>query len=166
MKTNPNEQIPGWGIDADSQNDPTYPMRRRDPDLPKGYHWDRPSQQPLDVEVLHSNERPDVTAVFGTSCPPAGLSGILRRFAFKFSESSYGHWVPLLLADRINMLEGVACDLRDGHIPNIFSEMGLVSDLKHQPVKLAVKSLAAGLIVGGVIAVLVKRNSKQRACDS
>ncbi len=49
--------------------------------------------QPVNVEVLHSNERPHLTAVFGTSSPPSGLSGSIRRFAFRYSESSYGHWL-------------------------------------------------------------------------
>lgn len=59
----------------------------------------RPEQQPVTVEVLHSNERPNITAVFGTSTPPAGLSGVIRRYAFKQRELGYGHWLPLLLAD-------------------------------------------------------------------
>ena len=100
-------QIKGWGVDADPKNDPTYPMKRRTDAEQKGYTWERPPQQPETVEVLHSNERPNVTAVFGTVSPPAGLSGMLRRFAFKYSESDYGHWLPLMLADRVGEVEGM-----------------------------------------------------------
>jgi hypothetical protein len=56
--------------------------------------------------------------------PPRGLSGVIRRFAFRFSESSYGHWLPLMLADRVGMVEGVCEDLTRGHVPNIFRELG------------------------------------------
>src|SRR4028119_70653 len=91
-------QVKGWGIDADPKNDPTYPMKHRNNGEHAGYSWERPVQQPIDVEVLHSNERPDVTAVFGTSPPPSGPSGMVRRFPFLPSESSYGHWVPRRLA--------------------------------------------------------------------
>ena len=63
-------QIEGWGVDTDPKNDPTYPMKNRNDGEHAGYSWERPPQQPIAVEVLHSNERPDVTAVFGTSTPP------------------------------------------------------------------------------------------------
>ena len=63
-------QIKGWGVDADPKNDPTYPMKLRNDGEHSGYSWERPPQQPLTVEVLHSNERPDLTSVFGTSTPP------------------------------------------------------------------------------------------------
>ena len=104
--------IPGWGIDADPENDPTYPMKQRTNEEHEGYSWDRPTQQSVDVEILHSNERPNVTAVFGTSTPPSGLSGAIRRFAFKHSENEYSHWLPLLLADRVNVVEGIIDDLK------------------------------------------------------
>ncbi|MGB4399920.1 MAG: hypothetical protein WBJ10_11160 [Daejeonella sp.] len=38
-------------------------------------NWERPEQQKESVEILHSNERPSVSAVFGTTSPPSGLSG-------------------------------------------------------------------------------------------
>src|SRR5919202_1269440 len=55
--------IKGWGIDADRKNDPTYPMKHRNDGEHAGYSWERPTQQQISVEVLHSNERPDLTAV-------------------------------------------------------------------------------------------------------
>jgi hypothetical protein len=117
-------RIPGWGIDADPRNDPTYPIKQRTNGEHQGYTWARPTQQNADVEVLHSNERPNLTAVFGTSLPPSGLSGVLRRAAFGYSESSYGHWLPLMLADRIDMIGGLVEDLMSGHLPNIPAERG------------------------------------------
>ncbi len=63
-------QVKGWGVDADPKNDPTYPMKHRTDGEHQGYSWERPPQQPLTVEVLHSNERPNVSAVFGTATPP------------------------------------------------------------------------------------------------
>src|SRR5688500_13847350 len=123
--------IIGWGIDADPKNDPTYPMKHRTDDEQRGYSWERPPQQPIDIEVLHSNERPNVSAVFGTSSPPSGLSGMIRRFAFRYSESSYGHWLPLLLADRVNVVEGVLEDLKRSQTPNIFEEPGWKVEWEH-----------------------------------
>lgn len=123
--------IKGWGIDADPENDPTYPMKKYTGDNHRRLDYPRPPQQKATVEVLHSNERPNLTSVYGDVLPPSGLSGKLRRYAFKYSEGSFGHWIPLLLADRINMVEGLADDFRNGHIPNIFAERGWKSEWKH-----------------------------------
>ncbi|CAN5539764.1 hypothetical protein BH20VER1_BH20VER1_01560 [soil metagenome] len=124
-------QVKGWGIDADPENDPTYPMKKRNNGEQEGYSWERPPQQPVNIEVLHSNERPNVTAVFGESSPPAGLSGSMRRLAFRYSESSYGHWLPLMAADRVAVVEGVLRDLTRGHVPNVFSELGWKAEWQH-----------------------------------
>jgi hypothetical protein len=140
-------QVKGWGIDADPENDPTYPMKNRNNGEHAGYSWERPPQQPKSVEVLHSNERPNVSATFGTSTPPAGISGAIRRAAFQYSENSYGHWVPLMLADRIGMVEGVVEDLAHGHVPNIFGEMGWKAEWEHNR-----KSLVTRILVGTVLA--------------
>jgi hypothetical protein len=140
-------QVKGWGIDADPKNDPTYPMKNRNNGEHAGYSWERPPQQPIDVEILHSNERPNVSATFGTSTPPAGVSGAIRRVAFRYSENSYGHWVPLMLADRIGMVEGVVEDLAHGHVPNIFGEMGWKAEWEHNR-----KSLVTRILVGTVLA--------------
>lgn len=99
-------------------------MRTRTPDDHKGYNWERPAMQPVNIEVLQSIERPGITAVFGTSVPSSGLSGVIRRFAFHYSESNYLHWLPLLLANRLNVVEGVLSNLVHGRVPNIFAEKG------------------------------------------
>jgi hypothetical protein len=83
------------------------------------------------VEILHSNERPGLTPVFGTSTPPRGLSGMMRRAAFKFSENDLRHWLILLAADRVNVGEGLIEDLAHGHVPNIFREMGGPAEFKY-----------------------------------
>lgn len=151
-------QVKGWGVDADPENDPTYPMRMRgSKDEHAGYSWERPPPQPIDVEVLHSNERPNVSSTFGTSTPPAGLSGMIRRRAFNFSENSHGHWVPLMLADRIGMVEGVVSDLAHGHVPNIFGEMGLKAEWKHNRTGLLMKIGAGALVTAAVITVVRSR---------
>ena len=151
-------QVKGWGVDADSKNDPTYPMRTHTSGDHAGYSWQRPPQQETDVEILHSNERPNVSAVFGTSTPPSGLSGMIRRFAFRYSESSYGHWLPLMLADRVGVAEGVLSDLTHGHIPNFVSELGGKAEWEHNR-----KNLVTGVLVGAVVvsaAVALRRRGR------
>ena len=160
ITTNPS-QLPGWNIDNDPENEPTYPMRTRTPDDHKGYSWERPTQQPINIEVLHSIERPNVTAVFGTSVPPRGLSGVIRRFAFKYSENSYLHWLPLLFADRVNVVEGVLSDLAHGHVPNIFAEKGYKAEWKHDRTGLIIKLATAAAIVGGTVVLLSRKGGKE-----
>ena len=140
-------QIKGRGVDADPKNDPTYPMKHRTDGEHAGYAWERPQQQPITVEVLHSNERPDVTAVFGTSTPPSGLSGVLRRMAFRYSESSYGHWLPLMLADRVSVVDGVLGDLKQGRVPNVLAERGWKAEWKHNRISL-VRRILVGAALG------------------
>ncbi len=105
----------------------------------------------MQIEVLHSNERPNVSAVFGTSAPPAGISGILRRFAFRFSEPSYGHWLPLMLADRVNMVEGIAHDVSRGTIPNLFAEHGWGAEWKHNREGLVAKVLVGAALISAAV---------------
>jgi hypothetical protein len=145
-------EIKGRGVDADPKNDPTYPMKNRNDGEHAGYSWERPPQQPITVEVLHSNERPDVTAVFGTSTPPSGLSGVLRRLAFGYSESSYGHWLPLVLADRVSVVEGVLGDLKHGHVPNVFAERGWKAEWKHNRTSLVRRILVGVALVSAAVA--------------
>jgi len=146
--------IPGWGVDADPENEPTYPMKKYTGDDYKRIHYERPALQPLTVEVLHSNERPNVTATFGTASPPSGLSGRLRRFAFRYSEGRWTHWLSLLLADRINALEGIAADLKEGHVPNIFAERGWKAEWKHNPKGLVIKVAATVAVTAAIISYL------------
>jgi len=110
-RINQRPDIPGWGVDLDPADRPAYPKERMPPRL-EGVHWDQPEQQRCDVEVFHSTERPGITPVFGTSVPPSGLSGMIRRRAFRRSENDVLHWMTLMLADRVNVVEGVFQDLR------------------------------------------------------
>jgi len=123
--------IPGWGMDADQQNEPTYPMKRYTGDDHNRINYERSEQQPENVEILMSNERPAITRVFGTSVPPSGLSGAIRRYAFKHIEDRYRHWIPLILADRVNLFEGIIEDIKEGLIPNPIKERGLATEWKY-----------------------------------
>jgi hypothetical protein len=140
-------RIPGWGVDADPDNDPTYPYRDRAADDRSG-KWQRPPQQEPEVEVLRSIEHKQLPAVFGTSTPPSGLSGVIRRGAFKYSESHWLHWLMLMGADRINVVEGVAQDLARLKLPNIPAEMGIRSEWRHNKRGLATKVAVTAAVAG------------------
>ena len=162
MEQTPNAyaHINGWGVDADPTNEPTHPIKNYTGDDHQRLTWERPPLQKVTVEILKSNERPTLSAVFGTSSPPSGLSGAIRRYAFRFSESEYGHWLPLLLADRINVVEGIVDDFRQGHVPNIFAEKGWKADWKYNREGL-VKNVLVGVVVTTVVIALLSGKKKK-----
>jgi hypothetical protein len=152
--------IPGWGGDADANNDPTYPMRHIDEQETRGLSWTRPAQQQPDVEVLRSIEYNRLPAVVGTSTPPSGLSGAIRRYAFRRSESDWWHWLLLMGADRINVVEGVVEDLAHGKVPNIPGEMGVRAEWRHNKKGLAIKT-GATLAVGALLFAVLRGKRSQ-----
>jgi hypothetical protein len=155
------EAIPGWGMDADPENEPTYPMKNWTGDDHQRLNYERAEQQPETVEILMSLERPEITRVFGTSVPPSGISGMIRRYAFSHSEDRYRHWIPLILADRINMVEGILEDITKGHIPNIAKERGWKMEWKHNPGAMAGK-IAVLAAVGLAVYLAAGRKPKKK----
>ncbi|MBO9702814.1 MAG: hypothetical protein J7604_21555 [Sporocytophaga sp.] len=149
--------IKDWGIDADPENDPTYPMKpNRTDEEQNGYNWERSVQQAETVEILKSTERPNLSAVFGTSVPPKGLSGAIRRYAYKNSEGQFSHWLPLLIADRVNVVEGIFDDLKKGKIPNIYAEIGFKAMWKYNR-KAAVARIAAHVGIVSAVGLILFR---------
>ena len=147
--------IQGWGADLDHKNRPAYPKERTPPRL-EGVHWDEPAQQAEGVKILHSTERPGLTPVFGSTVPPSGISGRLREVAFKFSENDIRHWMLLLFADRINMVEGIGADLGRGHIPNLYAETGMRSEFRYNRPG-AIRKMAVATAVVGIGLYLLTR---------
>ncbi|MDB5856213.1 MAG: hypothetical protein JWR22_4254 [Herminiimonas sp.] len=154
-ETADHSHIKGWGADLDHKNRPAYPMERTPPRL-EGAHEHGLVDQPLKVKVFHSTERPGVTPIFGTSTPPSGLSGMIREAAYKLSENDIRHWLILMFADRVNVVEGIGADLMQGRIPNIFAEMGLNAEWKHNRAGL-IRKVAIASTLAGVTYMLLRR---------
>ena len=152
--------VKGWAVDADTENDPTYPYRQREKDPGLTRHWERPPVQEPGVEILQSIEHIRQPAVVGTSTPPSGLSGMIRRLAFRWSESNWMHWLLLMGADRINVVEGVGQDLARGKVPNIPAEMGARAEWKHNRKGFVTKVAVTTVVVGGLVALLAARRGK------
>lgn len=153
--------IQGWGADLDHSKRPAYPKERTPPRFTDPSY--KPEQQIQKIPVFKSIERPTIPHVFGTSTPPAGLSGLIRKQAYKLGEAKVHRWMMLLLADRINVVEGIIEDLSRGHIPNIFAEMGLKSEIKYNGKNFAKKLIFGAAIVGGTYLLLKSRNKKVTA---
>jgi hypothetical protein len=95
-------RIPGWGADLDPADRPSHPKLHYAPDR-TGAHWDFPERQPERGPRERSIEHAFLTPVFGTAQPLKGVSGAVRRLAYRrFSEGRLAHWLLLIVGDRID----------------------------------------------------------------
>jgi len=76
--------IPGWGIDRDIRRRPGYPLDQE-------HHVDHDTLQ---------GRSPAATTV-----PLKGLSGVLRRAAYRVPDWKPRRWLMLIMADRLDALE-------------------------------------------------------------
>ena len=121
-------RIPGWGADLDPADRPSSPKLQYPADT--GAHWDFPDRQPGAEGREHSIEHAFVTPVFGTAQPLHGLSGAVRRLAYRrFSEGRLAHWLLLMAGDRIDAWESHLISLISGHPDNPVTETGVRTEL-------------------------------------
>jgi hypothetical protein len=121
-------RIPGWGADLDPADRPSYP--REQPGIETGARWDFPERQPEKWPRERSVEHAFLTPVFGTSTPPAGVSGTIRRYAYKYSEGRAAHWLLLIAADRVDAWEHHLKSLATLHPDNPVTETGVLSEFR------------------------------------
>ncbi|MFC6022849.1 hypothetical protein ACFP2T_42685 [Plantactinospora solaniradicis] len=169
--------IPGWGVDLDPKDRPSVPQERFDPNL-NGARWEFPERQPERWPRERSIEHQFLTPVFGTSCPPRGLSGVMRRYSYrKYSEGRAAHWLLLLAADRVDTVESVFRSLLTRRPDNPVTETGVLSefshhglasrirgrraDLAHQPLD-PILVAAPWLLAGGLAYVALRRIAGRR----
>ncbi|GAA3958632.1 hypothetical protein [Actinoplanes auranticolor] len=127
-------RIPGWGVDLDPKDRPSVPREQFDPTF-SGAHWEFPERQPEKFPRERSIEHKFLTPVFGTSCPPKGLSGVIRRYAYKeYSEGRAAHWLLLLAADRVDTVESTLRSFASLHPDNPITETGVLSEFSHHGV--------------------------------
>ncbi|UWX97033.1 hypothetical protein N2K95_15630 [Arthrobacter zhaoxinii] len=121
-------RIPGWGADLDPRDRPAVPKLQFDPTR-SGAHWEFPERQEEKYPRERSIEHKFLTPVFGTACPPKGLSGVMRRYAYRrFSEARTAHWLILLAADRVDAAESHLVSFATLHPDNPITETGVLSE--------------------------------------
>jgi hypothetical protein len=140
-------RIPGWGADLDPADRPSVPRLQFHEDR-TGAHWEFPERQPELQPRERSIEHAFVTPVFGTAQPLKGLSGIIRRHAYRtYSEGRAAHWLLLMAGDRVDAFgahlrsfatlhpdmpaTGLKSELTHGGIRSRFGRPR--SDTNHQP---------------------------------
>ncbi|MFV9632618.1 hypothetical protein [Mycobacterium neumannii] len=148
-------RIPGWGADLDPADRPSVPKLKA---VDTGAHWDFPERQPEKWPRQRSIEHKFLTPVFGTSTPPRGLSGAIRRYSYRtYSEGRAAHWLLLILADRVDAVEHHLQSLLSLRPDNPITQTGVKTELTHNGLAARAKSRRADanhmwldpLIVGG-----------------
>src|SRR5919107_5662193 len=125
-------RIPGWGADLDPADRPSYPRERFAPEA-TGAHWEFPERQPEKWPRERSIEHQMLTPVFGTSTPPRGLSGVIRKHAYaRYSEARAAHWLLLIAADRVDAWESHLRSFLTMHPDNPITETGVLSEFTHR----------------------------------
>jgi hypothetical protein len=170
-------RIPGWGADLDPADRPSYP--REQPGIQTGAHWDFPERQPEKWPRERSIEHAFVTPVFGTSTPPKGASGALRKYAYrKYSEGRAAHWLVLIAADRVDAWESHLRSFTTLRPDNPVTETGVLSessrhgissrigkkraDLSHQWIDPVIVGAPWALAAGGLAAAALRTLRKHR----
>ena len=126
-------RIPGWGADLDPADRPAYP--REQPGIDTGAHWDFPERQPEKWPRERSVEHAFLPPVFGTSTPPRGASGAIRKYAYKYSEGRAAHWLLLVAADRIDAWESHLRSFATLRPDNPVTETGVLSEFSRHGVR-------------------------------
>jgi hypothetical protein len=126
-------RIPGWGVDLDPKDRPSYPRERFDPGA-SGARWEFPERQPELVPRERSIEHSMLPPVFGTTFPPKGASGALRRIAYRYSEGRAAHWLLLLAADRVNAGEAHLRSFVSLRPDNPITQTGVLSEFRRHPI--------------------------------
>jgi hypothetical protein len=145
--------IKGWGSDLAAERRPGVP-RDAAPGLGRELLYPSIDPQLPQVKIHKSTEHERLTPIFGTACPPTGLSGMIRDRAYALSEGRLARWMLLMLADRVNVLEDLARDLATLRPPNLFAEMGLRTELRHNRTRFITQVVATLSLVLATLAVL------------
>ncbi|HWE22804.1 MAG TPA: hypothetical protein VG496_02575 [Myxococcales bacterium] len=101
--THANEPV--YGSDLPGSERPGVPMETSPRALTPTVHWREPERQPPDRRVTKRRELQQLTPVFSSAYPPRGISGVLRRAAYRIPETHPQHFLTLMLADRVDVLE-------------------------------------------------------------
>jgi hypothetical protein len=96
---------PYWGVDRELSRRPGVPMMRTPAPWPNAR---------LDIERMdparstafkHGRPNREWPPVFGTTCPPKGLSGLIRKWASSLPDHKPQYWLLKLLSDRVDSAE-------------------------------------------------------------
>lgn len=105
-RESPQNAPPYRGVDRNPEDRPGVPREKSPHPLPHS-HWVEPPPQPAEQPDLTPGQRDRATPVFSTASPPKGVSGALRRVAHLVPDHRVTHWLLLLLADRVDVVQSL-----------------------------------------------------------
>jgi len=95
-------ELTGWGADGDPKNRPGVPQETVPEPLT---HANTLVRQQTDEPKPFVGPNRFLTPVYSTALPPRGLSGLMRRAAYKMPDYKPQRWMLLLAADRVDVIE-------------------------------------------------------------
>jgi len=120
-------------VDQNPLDRPGVPHEIDPPEPLADAHWLAPEPQRADSPPQVGKGRP-LTPVFSTVNRPRGLSGLVRRLAYRAPDYRPRRWMLLVLSDRIDALE-------------------------HNPGRLLKLSMGLGLVVAGTYMAVRTRHA-------
>lgn len=93
---------PYWGVDRDPARRPGVPMMRANPRPLPNTHFPPEPQEGEPTSPRHGRPNKPMPPVFGTAVPLRGLSGVIRRLAYRYPDHHPRHWLLKFLGDRVD----------------------------------------------------------------
>ncbi len=94
-----------WGVDRELSRRPGVPMMRSPEPWPNARLDIERMDPALSAVFKHGRPNREWPPVFGTTCPPKGLSGLIRKWASSLPDHKPQHWLLKLLGDRVDSAE-------------------------------------------------------------
>ena len=115
----------------DPADRPAVPKMKFDP-AGTGAHWQYPDDQETGrSERERSIEHGHLTPVFGTATPLHGISGTVRRLAYRrYSEARATHWLLLIAGDRVDAIENHLRSFLTLRPDNPVTQTGVLSEFR------------------------------------
>jgi hypothetical protein len=98
----PVRRPPHWGVDLDPDSRPGVPMMKTEPQIMENARWPVERQVGEPASPRHGRSNKPMPPVFGTALPPRGVSGMLRRLAYRYPDHKPRHWLLKMFADRVD----------------------------------------------------------------
>ncbi|QRO01523.1 hypothetical protein JRI60_22130 [Archangium violaceum] len=94
-----------WGVDRELSRRPGVPMMRPPEPWPNARLDIEPMDPARSAVFKHGRPNREWPPVFGTTCPPKGLSGLIRKWASSLPDHKPQYWLLKLLGDRVDSAE-------------------------------------------------------------
>jgi hypothetical protein len=91
-----------WGVDLDRGRRPGVPKMRASPQPWPNTRFPPERQHGTPSSPKHGRPNKPMPPVFGTALPPRGLSGAIRKLAYRYPDHKPRHWLLKMLGDRVD----------------------------------------------------------------